>query len=555
MIAACSLRSVFGFLRPHSAEVLGLLIAISSTGSIAPAHSGLTACEGPEAHASDAEIGDEFGQAVALDADTFAIGAPATSASNPTPEPGTVYVFRDTAGTITQEARLVPSDGVAGQGFGGSVALNGDLLVAGTKFSATYGVYVFTRSGITWTQQQKLVTPDPTNAAQFGAALVISGNTLAVSDPGYRDAGGVLRGAVYIYTLQSGSWTLHARILGAGARWFGWSLALQADTLVVGAVAASNPFPTSGHAFVYRRDTLNAWNLEGTLSPTSVSARSFGWDVALDGDVAVVGDPSPSLGEAWVFTRTAAVWTETVELIGSPPVGSQFGESVELKGARIAVGDGTAPASVGHFGRVWIFDRSGAAWIEAATIESSETGYLANFGRHLAFDGMQLIVGEGSDDDFGPDSGSAWTYLVTDAPSTYCTAKLNSHGCTPSISFTGLPASGGADDFFIGAGNVLNNKPGVMVWGLSSAAVPFFGGTLCLQAPLTRAPIQFAHGTPPPVVDCSGAYSFHFSHAYMTAHSLVPGAQVFAQYWSRDQGFAAPNNIGLTNALSFVICL
>ena len=91
-------------------------------------------------------------------------------------------------------------------------------------------------------------------------------------------------------------------------------------------------------------------------------------------------------------------------------------------------------------------------------------------------------------------------------------------------------------------------------WSLTADALPFLGGTLCLQSPITRTPIQTALGTQPPALDCTGTLSFHFSQSYMLERSLPPGTRVFAQYFSRDSGYALPNNIGLTNALSFVIC-
>jgi hypothetical protein len=40
----------------------------------------------------------------------------------------------------------------------------------------------------------------------------------------------------------------------------------------------------------------------------------------------------------------------------------------------------------------------------------------------------------------------------------------------------------------------------------------------------------------------------------MLQHLLAGNTTVYAQYWSRDPGFSVPNNIGLTNGLSFTIC-
>lgn len=144
----------------------------------------------------------------------------------------------------------------------------------------------------------------------------------------------------------------------------------------------------------------------------------------------------------------------------------------------------------------------------------------------------------------GPCTGSIFTY---------CTAKMNSLGCLPAIGSSGEPSQSGPDNFYVTASNVLNNKLGMMLWSQGQASFPFFGGTLCLQSPITRTPAQLSGGTPTGN-DCSGTYSYHFSQAYMLQHLLAGNTTVYAQYWSRDPGFGIPNNIGLTNALSFTIC-
>ncbi len=138
-------------------------------------------------------------------------------------------------------------------------------------------------------------------------------------------------------------------------------------------------------------------------------------------------------------------------------------------------------------------------------------------------------------------------------PEDYCTAKTNSLGCNPAIWYSGAPSINGPDSFYVNASGVLNNKTGMMLWSGTAASTPFHGGTLCIASPIVRTPLQNSGGSLPPVNDCSGLYSFHFSQAYMASHFLSPGSEVFAQFWSRDPGFSPPNNVGLTNGLHFVI--
>ena len=139
-------------------------------------------------------------------------------------------------------------------------------------------------------------------------------------------------------------------------------------------------------------------------------------------------------------------------------------------------------------------------------------------------------------------------------PVTYCTAKVNSLGCTPVIGFSGAPSASGAGPFDITATQVVSSKNGVFFYGLSgSSGTPFQGGWLCAQPPLKRTPVQSSGGSPPPS-DCSGTFVFDFN-SWMQGGSdpnLATGVQVNGQYWYRDP--ASPSTTGLTNAIEFKVC-
>ncbi len=139
-------------------------------------------------------------------------------------------------------------------------------------------------------------------------------------------------------------------------------------------------------------------------------------------------------------------------------------------------------------------------------------------------------------------------------PQIYCTAKTNSLGCRPMIGVCGQPSITGFDEFVVNATNVLNSKAGIFFWGTTTAANPFGGGTLCVKPPIVRTAVQSSGGDLPPMLDCtSGVYVFHFSQNYMSSVGLAAGATLYGQFWSRDPGFVAPNNIGLTDAVQFTI--
>jgi hypothetical protein len=136
----------------------------------------------------------------------------------------------------------------------------------------------------------------------------------------------------------------------------------------------------------------------------------------------------------------------------------------------------------------------------------------------------------------------------------YCTAKVNSAGCTPSIHAAGTPVAGAQGGFEIFATKLLNTKFGLMFYGTSGPAnFPFQGGTLCVQPPQVRTDTQNTGGggTPP----CGGYMTLDFNTytASGVDPQLVAGQTVWAQYWSRDPGFAPPNNTNLTDAVRFTI--
>jgi hypothetical protein len=143
-------------------------------------------------------------------------------------------------------------------------------------------------------------------------------------------------------------------------------------------------------------------------------------------------------------------------------------------------------------------------------------------------------------------------------PSTYCTAKINSLGCVPSIGWVGSPSANAGSGFLIQASNVLNKKNGLVFYGVNGqSSLPFQGGTLCVKSPLRRTP-SVNSGGPPPPANCSGLFSLDFNaFAAGTLGGnplpalLVPGTLVHCQWWGRDPGFPAPNNTTLSNGLEF----
>jgi hypothetical protein len=137
--------------------------------------------------------------------------------------------------------------------------------------------------------------------------------------------------------------------------------------------------------------------------------------------------------------------------------------------------------------------------------------------------------------------------------STYCSAKVNSLGCTPQIGWSGIPSATANPPFVITASNVINQKSGGFFFGLNGRkASPFQGGTLCVRAPFVRT-AALSSGGSLGAPDCSGVLALDFT-PYLQG-SVGPGFSfgdtVDGQWWYRDP--LSSFSLGLTNAIEFQV--
>jgi hypothetical protein len=132
----------------------------------------------------------------------------------------------------------------------------------------------------------------------------------------------------------------------------------------------------------------------------------------------------------------------------------------------------------------------------------------------------------------------------------YCTGKVNSLGCVPTIGWSGVPSVSAANGFLITCSNVIPDRNGQAFYGYAASAAPFQGGYLCIKPPFRRTYLQLSTGTS----GCDGAYSFDFN-VWMASGVdplLTAGTNIFARWWMRDP--QASFTTGLSNALTFTNC-
>jgi hypothetical protein len=171
---------------------------------------------------------------------------------------------------------------------------------------------------------------DAANLAKFGEAVSIYGDTAAVGAYNV-DLGA---GAVYIFEYDGTVWQESVKLVASDAASqdnFGYSIALDNDTLLVGARANEDFGSYTGAAYIFERSN-GLWTETNKLLASDASPNSrFGWDVDLAGDLAIVGAPkNNSVGAGYIFRNGISGWEEEAKLVpasGSP--GDNFGEAWE----------------------------------------------------------------------------------------------------------------------------------------------------------------------------------------------------------------------------------
>jgi len=298
----------------------------------------------------DGGASDFFGDAVAQDGDRLVVGAPDRLSAS-----GAAYVFLRTGSAWTLEATLRASDPVGNARFGDAVAIDGDTLAVGAiGFNQSRGaVYVFTRSGSSWSQQQRLSLSGGVANDRLGLSVALSGEALIAGAPGL-DGVAVDQGGAFVWRRSGSNWTLEAnlrRSAPAQGDRLGWSVDIDGDVAVAGAPDAEANGPTnSGLVLSWLRST-GAWQgLSELASPEVSSGAQFGTEVRLSGPRLLVGAPYDTIagdslrGSAELFLLDDGQWLRRQRVLADGGAREdQFGSALALGGNIAGV---TAPGTV-----------------------------------------------------------------------------------------------------------------------------------------------------------------------------------------------------------------
>jgi hypothetical protein len=319
--------------------------------------------------------------------------------------PGVEFLENRITPAGTGQQQVYALDGAAGDNFG-TVAIDQNTAVIGAPGHASSrgAVYVFTRIGSFWSQAQELTALDGAANDLFGTSVAVNGNTIVVGASGHQVGSRASQGAAYVYVLSGGTWTLQQELTapdGAANDAFGYSVAINGNTLVVGAwtrTLGSNAH--QGVAYVFAR-VGSLWTQQGPdlISHDGATNDNFGSAVAIQGSTVVVGaDGHPgstmSQGAAYVFGLQGGTWTQQQELdvLGS----NTFGKSVALDGNTIVIGSsGDQVGSNPSQGAAYVFALQGSSWTEQQKLTSQDGAANDDFGESVGISGNTVLIGAG----------------------------------------------------------------------------------------------------------------------------------------------------------------
>lgn len=399
---------------------------------------------------NDGVAGDAFGGSLAIHGGLVAIGASGDDDSGI--NSGSAYLF-DTA-TGVQLAKFLPNDGTANLSFGSSIAINNGMVAVGAVGDVTNGLssgsaYIF--DAITGTQLSKLVPSDGSFGDIFGRSIALGNGVVAVGADG-NDDNGQNSGSAYLFDAATG--VELAKILpndGAEEGGFGSSIAIGTGVVAVAANGDDATFNNTSSAYLF--DLSTGFQLGQFLPRDWAAWDFFGDSIAFDSGMVAIGasqddDNGRNSGSAFLFDATTG--GQLFKLLpGDGASGDEFGSSIAIDNGVVVVGSPKDSGNADRSGSAYLFDSATGG--QLSKLLAGDGGAGDQFGHSIAIDNGIVAVGAWGDDDNGSDSGSVYLFDVATGEQL---AKL-------------LPSDGAAFDNF---GDSVAINDGVVAVGARLAA-------------------------------------------------------------------------------------
>ena len=174
---------------------------------------------------------------------------------------------------------------------------------------------------------------------------------------------------------------------------------------MIGAYLDDDNGMNSGSAYVYRR-SAGVWTLEQKLlAADGAPSNFFGLTVAIDGNTAVIGAPGDddngdSSGSAYVYTKMAGIWNLQQKLLAADGTSDDgFGRSVAIDRDTAAIGSWFDDDQGSQSGSVYAYTRSAEVWVESVKLLASDGSDVDGLGWSVGISNSTVLAGAPFDED------------------------------------------------------------------------------------------------------------------------------------------------------------
>jgi len=301
---------------------------------------------------------------------------------------GGAYVYKFDGMNPYEEYKLMPSQATGNQ-FGVGLAMDGDTIVVGANTDDTGGsnhgaAYVFKYDGTDWNQQAILIPSNP-DGIMSSARVAIDGNRIITSSSR----------AIFVWKYDGSNWVEEAKLTSASLIpgvyiSFGQSLAINGNTILIGAEGDDELALNSGAVFVFRHDGTNWVESEKITAGDAQAYRGFGARISMDGNKAVIGGRG-NVGEVYVFEDNGTNLIQEQKLLSSDGESQSYASSLTIEGNVVVVGD--YRAIDGKIGAAYVFNFDGSNWTEDQRLTSYNTDKDQYFGNGVNVFGNDIVIG------------------------------------------------------------------------------------------------------------------------------------------------------------------